>query len=289
MQNQENKNSKEFNEKLSNLRKEIDDIDIKILDLLKDRFGVVENVKKLKDNENDDFYIKSAREADMIRNLINKSGDKLPKSLIVDIWRKIISFSNCSEQELKIALHNPDKIPDLKHILRFYYNDEIPVISHDTVSTVVMELESKKSQIAIFALPKDKSDNIDRDWWISLANNTAGIKVFAKIPMIEGSFEYNLVALAIKEVEKSDQDSSLLCIETSNEVRESQFLEDLSANFEDFKVLKSSKSEKYGNNIFYLVEIKGFLEEKSEKIENFKTSESKPYVKILGVYPQSIG
>lgn len=285
MQNQENKN---FTGKLLGLRKEIDEIDDKILNLLKDRFDVVNRVKDLKDGEKDKFYIKSAREADMIRDLIKKSEDKLPKILIMNIWRKIISFSNCFEQNLKIALHNPNKISDLKHILACYYNNEIPVISHDTVSTVVMELESNKSQIAVFALPKDKNDDIDRDWWVNLANNTSGIKVFAKIPMIDGYAEYDLVALAIKEVEKSDFDNSLLCIETSNEVKEGQFLADLSANFEDFKVIKSSKSEKYGNNIFYLVEIKGFLEEKDQKLVDFSSSESRPYVKILGVYPLSL-
>ncbi len=285
MQNQENKT---FNDKLSKLRVDIDKIDNQILDLLQERFQIVENVKDLKESNNDQFYIKSAREADMIKSLIKKSAGKLPTSLIVDIWRKIIAFANCSEQPMNIALHNPGKIADFRHILRQYYNDAIKVTNHDTVSGVVMDLESNKSQIAIFALPKSKNDHIFHDWWINLANNTSGIKVFAKIPMIEDSASYDLVALAIKETEKSCDDNSLLCIEILDEVSQSQLESDISANFEHFKILKSAKSDKIHEKRFYLVEIGEFLEEQDQKLLDFKSSKSKPYIRILGIYPKSL-
>ena len=106
MQNQENKS---FDLKLSELRQEIDQIDEKIIELLIARFNVVNAVKGLKEDFNDKFFIKSAREADMIKDLIQKSEGKIPAELILNIWRKIISFANYHEQKIAIALYNPSK------------------------------------------------------------------------------------------------------------------------------------------------------------------------------------
>ena len=286
MQNQENK---AFTKTLLELRDKIDKIDLSILDLLEQRLDVVKSVKNLKEDHEDRFFIKSAREGDMIKELIKKSAKKLPTNLIVDIWRKIISFSNHLEQPINIALHNPDNKVEFKHIIQSYYNNIIPITNHNSSSSVIMDIESKRSQIAVFSLPKNQSDDSSSDWWITLANNTSGIRVFAKIPLIKDSSEHNLVALAIKEVEQSSQDTSLLCIEVSREATESQFLADLAANFSNFEVLKSIKSEKINRNAtFYLVEVHNFLENDSDEIANFNTSKSKPYVKILGVYPTQI-
>lgn len=286
MQNQENK---AFAKTLLQLRDKIDKIDLLILDLLEQRLDVVKNVKNLKEDHDDRFFIKSAREGDMIKELIKKSAKKLPATLIIDIWRKIISFSNHLEQPINIALHNPDNKTELKHIVQSYYNNIIPIANYNSSSSVIMEIEAKKSQIAVFSLPKNRGDDSLSDWWITLANNTSGIKAFAKIPLIQDSTEHDLVALAIKVVERSAQDTSLLCVEISRETTENQFLADLAANFTNFAVLKSIKSEKINKNAtFYLVEVNNFLDNDSEELVNFNSSKSKPYVKILGVYPTQI-
>jgi hypothetical protein len=150
----------------------------------------------------------------MIKKLVNLAQNKLPKSTIINIWRKIITTANTSEQKLKIAIHNPKNIPDFVYLTKEYYNNEMPIVNFDSTNSIVSELENNNYQIGIFALPlnyeeNDKKEDTKENWWISLANNKIGLKVFAKIPFMEftqddKSFtQIQLVAIAIKEEEKS--------------------------------------------------------------------------------------
>ena len=281
MQNQENKN---FKDKLLQFRQDIDLIDDQILDLLIKRADIVKGVKILKEENNDKFFVKSAREADMIRELIKKSDNKIPDELILNIWRKIISFSNYFEQKINIALHNPEKNPNFERILRSYYNDSMPIVELDNSATIFKDLEAGKFQIAYFALPKENNDQYNK-WWINLANNQSGIRVFVKIPLFKNGFEYELVGIAIKDDEKSNQDRSLLVIEQSKDFTTSTLQESISSVFKNHKIVKSCEFEHNKNDRFFLVEINEFIDNNSEKIDLLQKTKSKPFVRMIGVYP----
>jgi chorismate mutase/prephenate dehydratase len=160
------------NKTLALFREQIDEIDLKILNLLKDRMAVIKNVGDLKKSYNEKFYIRSNREADMIKNLVNLAENKFPKSTIINIWRKIITTANMSEQELRIAIHNPKNISDYTYLIREYYNNDVPIINYDSANSVVSDLENNNAQIGIFALPSsndesDKKEDTKENWWIS--------------------------------------------------------------------------------------------------------------------------
>jgi chorismate mutase len=291
--------NKTYETALNQYRGEIDNIDEKILQLLKERMQIVAKVRKIKHDNGEKFFIKSAREADMIKNLVAKAGGALPKSTIVNIWRKLITSSNMVEQPIRVALHNPNKISDYNYLLREYYADFVPITNHDSVNNVVLEIEKNNSQIAVFALPNNVSENnfddIGEDWWINIANNKAGLKVFAKIPTIAYSEQerqaggaLELVAMAIKKPEKSLDDNSLFCIELANSVAKSQLLSAFSDNKINAKILKSTKLKQVDEITFYLVEASGFFDENSTEIKAFTKSKIKPFVKILGVYPTAV-
>ena len=58
---------------IGDLRKQIDIIDDKIIDLLKERLDVVKEVGKIKHSQGGKFsFIRSGREAEMLRNLTAK-------------------------------------------------------------------------------------------------------------------------------------------------------------------------------------------------------------------------
>jgi chorismate mutase len=292
MENQQNKTNQQA---LLALRQEIDDVDNKIIELLKQRMQIINRVGDLKKNSNEKFFIRANREADMIKNLLLKADATFPKSAIVSIWRKIISAANMHEQSLKIALHNPKNISDYSYLLREYYYDAVPIQTHDSATNIVSELEKGEAQIGVFALPQaldnqDKSD-ISENWWISLANNKSGIKIFAKIPFVEleNSSEnnlnkINLVALAIKEAEQSSADNSLFYLEIKKEISRSQILAAFTEQGLKAVILKSTKLPQVDDVIFYLVELTGFYSEESAAIKNFSKSKIRPYTKFLGSY-----
>ena len=287
------------NKTLALFREQIDEIDLKILTLLKDRMAVIKNVGDLKKSYNEKFYIRSNREADMIKNLVNLAENKFPKSAIINIWRKIITTANMSEQELRIAIHNPKNISDYTYLIREYYNNDVPIINHDSANSVVSDLENKNAQIGIFALPSsndesDKKEDTKENWWISLANNRIGLKIFAKIPFVEfeqkdkNTNSIQLVATAIKEPEKSNSDNTIITIETSKEITKSAILSALKEVELDGKILKSAQIIQFDGIKFHLIELKGFYLENDEILKKFSQTKIQPYVKILGHFAQTI-
>ena len=287
------------NKKLALFREQIDEIDLKILNLLKDRMEIVKNVGELKKSYNEKFYIRANREADMIKNLVNLAEDKFPKSTIINIWRKIITTANMNEQALRIAIHNPRNITDYTYLVREYYNNDVPIINYDSANSVVAELENQQAQIGIFALP-DSSDDFDKkedtkeNWWISLANNRIGLKIFAKIPFVEFAQKdknfnsIQLVAVAIKEAEKSSCDKSLITVETGREVNKSAILTALKEVGLEGKILKSTQVLQFDGIKFHLIELEGFHLENDDVFKKLSQSKIKPYVKVLGHFAQTI-
>ena len=292
-------NENQQNKQLALFREQIDEIDLKILNLFKDRMTIIKNVGELKKSYNEKFYIRSNREADMIKNLVNLSENKFPKSAIINIWRKIITTANMNEQALKIAIHNPKNISDYVYLTREYYNNDVPIINYDSANSVVSDLENNNAQIGIFALPNsnddgDKKEDTNDNWWISLANNRIGLKIFAKIPFVE--FEQKeknfnsiqLVAIAIKEPEKSNSDNTLITIETSKETSKSSILSALQEVGFEGKILKSAQIIQFDGIKFHLIELNGFYLENDEIIKKFSQTKIKPFVKVLGHFAQTI-
>jgi len=292
-------NENQQNKQLAILREQIDEIDLKILNALKDRMEIIKKVGALKKSYNEKFYIRANREADMIKNLVNLAENKFPKSTIINIWRKIITSANMSEQALRIAIHNPKNIADYSYLTREYYNNDVPIINYDSANSVVGELESNQAQIGIFALPDsiddgDKKEDTKENWWISLANNRIGLKIFAKIPFVEfaqkdkNSNSIQLVATAIKEPEKSIADSTLITIETDKEINKSAILNAIKEVGLEGKILKSAQVMQFDGIKFHLIEIEGFYLENDNILKKFSQTKIKPYVKVLGHYAQTI-
>jgi chorismate mutase len=293
MQNQQNK-TPELQKTLNLFRQDIDQIDHQIIALLEERMEIISQVGELKKSNKEKFFIRSSREADMIKSLLNKSSSKFPKSTIANIWRKIITAANMHEQPFSIALHNPKNISDYAYLVREYYNDEISIISCDSANNVVSEIEKDIAQIGVFALPKNDSDEGGEHWWVNLANNQKGIKIFAKIPFVKflddekNHHDTELVAVGIKTPEKSNQDNTLLCVELKSEISKQNLLMTLKDCGAEAKILKTAQLTGVKGIKFYLVEIAGFFVEGDAVVEFIKNSDIKPYVKALGHYATPI-
>lgn len=288
MRNQQNKTGLK---PLETLRKQINKIDDNLISLLEERMKVVSKVSELKKNNQEKFFIRSAREADMIKNLLTKISGDLSKTMIVNIWRKIITAANMHEQPLSIAIHNPQNLADYTYLVKAYYSDEVPITVFDMATKVILELEKNPAQIGIFALPNPHQQDLNENWWINLANNRNGLKIFAKIPFVEFSNQKDqtrLVAIAAKNPEKSQSDNSLIYVELATKFSKSQLLSTIKSCGIEAKILKSVKPTEVDEMVFYLCELEGFFDENDEKILALKNSEIKPYFKIIGHYATSI-
>ncbi len=274
---------------LLQLRKKIDQIDQQMINLLNQRMQVVQEVAAYKRSRNEHFFVRSAREANMIKDLLKQVSPDFPVSAIVQIWRKIISSSNHYEQSLKIALHNPSQIADYAYLLREYYGDFIPSQSFIVADDVLANLQTNNAQIAAFALPAGGflNDSLEENWWISLANfNLANfdqeIMVFAIIPFV-GEAKHRLVVAAKKAAEESGDDTTLMVVKTNQKSPE------LTAVLMKLG-LKSLilQQQKHIEGNFFLLELSGFFLQSSPEI--IQLCQDKIYSQaIIGHYANPIG
>lgn len=253
---------------LNSFRAEIDKIDGDIIKLLKQRMQVITRVADFKKNVGEKFFIKSAREADMLKDLYSQF-PQFPKSAITKIWRAIITSANLYEQPISALIYNPKNLADYKYLLREYYLDILPIFEFKNFAEIIENLEKKPAQIAAFPAAKNELEN----WWIDFAQNKIGLKIFAKI---ENNFGHEIFLSAIKEQEKSSADNSLLVVE----VEEKNHLNVL-ALFENNKIpakILASKDE------IYLLEIDGFYTESDAIFKNFEHTFE--IFTVIGNYPK---
>lgn len=271
-----NKKSNLIDPALLKLRHKIDEIDNKLIDLLNQRMDVVDEVAILKRSKGDDIFIRSNREADMMRHIIAKLEDKYPKTHIFSIWRKIIAAANLHEQEVKIGLYNPKQVADYKYLIQQYYSEDFEVESFTNAQELLNKLTAKGLQIAILPPPTAQ------DFWCeSLIGSD--VKIFAKIPFIQNNAsDLELFCLAIKDVEPSDNDRTLIYLESNDDLSEEKVESALqSYNFMAQCLNARNYADKKQNSLLF--DISGYLHNDSE-IVNALQKELNTSINILGHY-----
>lgn len=92
---------------LSEIRKKIDAIDAKLLDLLSERADLVHEVGLVKHKEGVAIYAPEREEA-LLQSLIKRNNGRLPEKSIRAIYREIMSASLALEKHLTIAYLGPE-------------------------------------------------------------------------------------------------------------------------------------------------------------------------------------
>ena len=290
-ENQHNKN-------LHELRAEIDEIDAQIISLIKRRMSIIPKVGEIKKNNGEKFFIKSSREIYMIKNLVKQVEGNFLKLTIANIWRKLITSANMEEQPLQIGIHNPSALSDYEYLVYEYFSQQVVITNFDSSTNLIAEMQKSAINIGVFLLPNphedfDKKDTIQKNWWINMANNNVGLKIYAKIPFVELRSQKNkknlqLVLAAIKDAEPSESDFTLLSIEVTNEVSKTEIFSLFKDPSYNIKILSTVKNSQFIGISLYLIEIQGFYLEDDLVIKNLLQNKIKPFIKVIGHYPSAI-
>jgi chorismate mutase/prephenate dehydratase len=92
--------------KIQDLRKKIDEIDERLVDLLNDRARIVIEIGNIKKEENLDFHSPS-REQEILERLTGRNKGPFPEDTLRAIYREILSSSLSLERPLKVAYLGP--------------------------------------------------------------------------------------------------------------------------------------------------------------------------------------
>ncbi len=201
---------------LADLRREIDGIDDALHDLLIRRAAtsLATATDKRPDGGNGSLAasLRPAREAAILRRLIERHKGDLPPQVLVRIWREIIAASLMAQAKFHLhvfAGEGHDGFLDLAHA---YFGSLTPIRSHARASQVVHACAEEPNSLGLVPLPEAEEQGLA--WWGQLAPaGQPGPRIIAKLPFLaDGEGTPSAYVIAAIEQELSGDDTTLLAI-----------------------------------------------------------------------------
>ena len=143
---------------IDKLRKQIDKIDIQILDLLKKRSKIAENIGKEKKSNN---LFRPERQASILRNILKNNDNNLNPLYILSFWRSIFLFQIDLQGGIKLILSNKIANSYIKTIYD-YFSHDVEIITINNTSKALEKVYKGKNILTILPYP---SYNKGAQWW----------------------------------------------------------------------------------------------------------------------------
>jgi chorismate mutase len=216
---------------LAKLRREIDEIDDDMHDLLMRRSSVVEKVRSLKGGDTGS-YLRPAREAVIVRRLVNRGGGRFPKPALVRIWREIMAALVRLQGPFAVAVFAPDDHPGYWDLARDHFGASTPLAAHGSVGQVMRAVNAGEASVGVLPWPHEASPD---PWWRHLASEEEdALRIVARLPFAgeaNGRAEgLSAVAVARMAQEHTGRDRSLIIIETAGETSRSRLVSAMEAD-----------------------------------------------------------
>src|SRR5437868_13576415 len=162
---------------LAELRKEIDRIDEAMHGLLMERGQIIDRLIASKGTQESGSAFRPAREADMMRRLVQRHKGILPLDTAESIWRVIIS--TFTHVQAPFGVHADLSAGDahMRDSARFHFGFTVPFVAHMGAAAVVAAVAESKDDLGLvpaFAAPGGA-------WWTALEFDTAP-KIIARLP-----------------------------------------------------------------------------------------------------------
>ena len=122
---------------LSDLRAEIDRIDEAMHLLLMERSEIIDQLVQVKKGQTEGSAFRPAREASMMRRLVDRHGGLLPLDTVESIWRVIISTFTYVQAPYSVHADLSVGEPAMRDSARFHFGFTAPFVPHMSAKAVV--------------------------------------------------------------------------------------------------------------------------------------------------------
>ena len=132
---------------LENIRKKIDQVDQKIIDLLNERTELAVEIGKLKQAKGEEVYSPS-RESEIYRKIDELSKGPMPKDSLKAIYREVMSASLALEKPMSIAYLGPEAtFTHLASISKF--GSSVSYVPCGSITEVFQEVDRKRADYGV--------------------------------------------------------------------------------------------------------------------------------------------
>jgi chorismate mutase len=166
---------------LADLRREIDRIDADMHALLIERGEIIDRLIAVKKTEETGSAFRPAREAEMMRRLVQRHHGSLPLDTAESIWRVIISTFTYVQAPFSVHADLSAGDALMRDSARFHFGFTVPFVPHPGAATVVEAVTESKGDLGLvpaFAIAGSGP------WWTALEFASAP-KIIARLPFVE--------------------------------------------------------------------------------------------------------
>ncbi|GAB4228969.1 MAG: chorismate mutase [Kiloniellaceae bacterium] len=250
---------------LDDLRRQIDEIDDSIHDLLMRRTELAREIGVAKGQGA--VFMRPGREARVLRRLVARHQGAFPKPVIARIWREIVSVFTRLQGPFAAAAFAPEEGPDLYGLARDHFGSLTPITRFGSEMGVLRAVSGGKANIGVLPLPE-----ADRGtpWWPKLARHgKATPKIIARLPFApldggRGDGPQGVV-VSLAEPEESGDDHGYMIVELDEAVSRGALKTLLSDA--GFQVCNIQAWVDSPDRTLHLVEVEGFLAAEDPRIE----------------------
>jgi chorismate mutase len=164
---------------LAELRNEIDRIDEGMHQLLMQRGDIIDRLIQVKQTQEVGSAFRPAREADMMRRLVQRHRGILPLDTVESIWRVIISTFTYVQAPFSVHADVSVSEPAMRDSARFHFGFTVPYVAHFNPVAAVEAVAKSKGDLALVSAVASRTP-----WWTALEADGAP-KIIARLPFVE--------------------------------------------------------------------------------------------------------
>ena len=166
---------------LAQLRVEIDHIDEQMHGLLIARGEIIDRLIAVKKTEETGSAFRPAREADMMRRLVQRHHGNLPFDTVESIWRVIISTFTYVQAPFSVHADLSAGDALMRDSARFHFGFTVPFVPHMGAASVVEAVTTSRGDLGL--IPAFATSGAG-PWWAALEFDSAP-KIIARLPFVE--------------------------------------------------------------------------------------------------------
>ncbi len=164
---------------LAELRAEIDRIDGEMHRLLMERGEIIGRLIQVKRTEESGSAFRPAREADMMRRLVERHRGILPLDTAESILRVVIATFTYVQAPFRVHADLSAGEAAMRDTERFHFGFTVPLVPHMGAAGVVAEVGKSKGDLGLVSATAPGSS-----WWTALEGGEAP-KIIARLPFVE--------------------------------------------------------------------------------------------------------
>lgn len=257
---------------ISDLRREIDEVDTALHDLIMRRSELAARIGALKNGGAAPLgeagaplrvdaasFIRPGREASILRRLVARHHGPLQAAVVVNIWRELMSALLRLQAPFSVAVYAPEQWPGYWDLARDHFGSHTPATAHDSCSQVLSLVIDGHASVGVLPLPQQD----DRDpWWRFLLRRDAP-RIIARLPFGDGATQRGpaVEALAVGRVtpEETGRDRSFFVLETTAEISRSALHSALKAALLEPLLVHVSRDPRDPATWLHLIEVEGYV------------------------------